>query len=370
MKLQRYFAIFCLFFLSQVAIAACEDVIKLSKTVESRIEKREDFESSAAAYCNEYKNNSSTSKSANYGISYKFIAASMGNSNASESEVASRICSSNLNESFRKNAYDNYIEKISDKAYDAYKSCLELSSANLGFSVNSVIPKEILFSARNGTGVSTPAKMQVDSTIGVECRWLNSQGGLTFELPAGASALMKCTRNTTSSESSITIIDTSMVGRNSITVPWAALDSNGIPINTLNSLSQKVDNAIAALNDTSSSIRSAVVPFSLESCPSGWEEYKPAYGKFIRGIDNSGSTIDPDGKRSHGSLQADMVGPHVHDATLKLGAEPLNGGARHVIAAGAHGANSPTWPAPGLARANSGIESRPKNVALLYCSRK
>ncbi len=35
----------------------------------------------------------------------------------------------------------------------------------------------------------------------------------------------------------------------------------------------------------------SVVPFELMSCPVGWEEYKEAYGRFIRGIDRTRTPI-------------------------------------------------------------------------------
>jgi len=34
--------------------------------------------------------------------------------------------------------------------------------------------------------------------------------------------------------------------------------------------------------------------FALSTCPTGWSEYTAAYGKFIRGIDKSGTNIDAD----------------------------------------------------------------------------
>jgi len=50
----------------------------------------------------------------------------------------------------------------------------------------------------------------------------------------------------------------------------------------------------------------AVIAFDLKECPSiGWEEYKLAHGRFVRGIDNSGRRIDPDGTRAPGSHQED-----------------------------------------------------------------
>lgn len=102
----------------------------------------------------------------------------------------------------------------------------------------------------------------------------------------------------------------------------------------------------------------AVIAFNLSSCPSGWSEYAPAYGRFIRGIDKSGTGIDPDGVRAPGSTQADMVGPvtvggvlvWAYGATLK---QNNTGG---------------STPSSGSV-SSGGVETRPKNVALLYCQK-
>ena len=51
----------------------------------------------------------------------------------------------------------------------------------------------------------------------------------------------------------------------------------------------------------------AVIAFNLPACPAGWSEYTPAYGRFIRGIDKSGSKIDPDGQRKPESYQEDAI---------------------------------------------------------------
>jgi hypothetical protein len=46
-----------------------------------------------------------------------------------------------------------------------------------------------------------------------------------------------------------------------------------------------------------------VSAFNLASCPDGWSEFTAARGRFLRGIDSTG-TVDPDGVRAAGSTQA------------------------------------------------------------------
>ena len=116
--------------------------------------------------------------------------------------------------------------------------------------------------------------------------------------------------------------------------------------------------------------KGAVVAFDLAACPSDeWEEYKLAYGRFIRGIDKSGENIDPQGERNPGSHQDGEFKAHAHDE------HPAKGNNWHTN----YQRNDPqaTWGSErggnkisGLRTAETGgPETRPKNVALLYCEK-
>ncbi len=128
----------------------------------------------------------------------------------------------------------------------------------------------------------------------------------------------------------------------------------------------------------------AVVSFALPECPAGWELYKPAEGVFIRGMDNGDSPYEPldankkpipfDPGRKLEGYEADKVGPHSHDYQLvvhnaagKSGTEPLDmphdpETARTVAL---HQADNPNL--PNDVNAN---ETRPRNIALLYCIKR
>lgn len=110
--------------------------------------------------------------------------------------------------------------------------------------------------------------------------------------------------------------------------------------------------------------RSTVAAFDSDTCPSGWQEYVPAYGRFIRGIDKANSGIDPDGKRIAGSIQDEQFLSHhhtrprgVYDARGRSDASWVDH-ARHF---GYGHVNPPETGTTG------GSETRPDNVALLYC---
>lgn len=106
----------------------------------------------------------------------------------------------------------------------------------------------------------------------------------------------------------------------------------------------------------------AVVAFDLKKCPSsGWQEYKLAHGKFIRGIDRSGTKIDPDGERKPGAPQKDSFKSHFHtqDADIhgKGGGYWMPPPSRHFHHSKSQSKTSSV----------GGAETRPINVALLYC---
>ncbi len=111
--------------------------------------------------------------------------------------------------------------------------------------------------------------------------------------------------------------------------------------------------------------KGAVLAFDAKQCPKGWQAFKPAYGQFIRGIDYSGTNIDPDGERIPASSQAESIKSHTHIqmyADVKGHFSP-NGYdfVPHVTKTGKMGVETNSF---------GGSETRPKNIALLYCVKK
>lgn len=110
----------------------------------------------------------------------------------------------------------------------------------------------------------------------------------------------------------------------------------------------------------------SVVAFNSTTCPEGWREFAPLYGRFVRGIDRSGNKIDPDGPRAPSHIQSDMFASHTHNFE------------EHRTHRRSGKANIDRFDAPwneqGMKQvpttATGGVETRPKNVALLYCERK
>lgn len=122
----------------------------------------------------------------------------------------------------------------------------------------------------------------------------------------------------------------------------------------------------------------AVVAFNREECPAGWSEYGPARGRFIRGIDPTGERY-PDGVRELGSYQADAFQAHRHaidpggipgiyDSTQGSGPD-ARAAAPSYEDRNSHLVLEPT-DSPDGGRVRTGRETRPDNVALLYCERR
>ena len=106
----------------------------------------------------------------------------------------------------------------------------------------------------------------------------------------------------------------------------------------------------------------AIAAFASASCPSGWSEYTPARGRFLRGIDN-GVGLDSGGTRAPGHQQTDATAINGLSATTNaslniLSPQPNTGGA-HDLSRG---------PSAGsVTLASTDTETRPYNVAVTFC---
>lgn len=131
---------------------------------------------------------------------------------------------------------------------------------------------------------------------------------------------------------------------------------------TVQNCAQQAVEAAQESSETVISMRSllptgAVIAFDLNTCPSGWSEYRQAYGRFIRGIDKGVTKTDPKGLRTPGDLQDDELKKHVHGG-LPIKYRGTSGGTYRT-----------KYDQDRNSKPTGGAETRPKNVALLYCRR-
>lgn len=126
-------------------------------------------------------------------------------------------------------------------------------------------------------------------------------------------------------------------------------------------------------NDAGASMTGAVMAFNATTCPTGWTEYLPARGRFLRGIDN-GAGNDPDGTRAPGAGQDDalqnITGSLNVPRARVLGA--TSSGAFDHTSSGSLGATGDTQAGLGVTFdasrvARTSTETRPKNVAVIFC---
>ena len=112
-----------------------------------------------------------------------------------------------------------------------------------------------------------------------------------------------------------------------------------------------------------------IAAFEAVSCPAGWSEYTPARGRFLRGIDTLAAGIDPSGTRAPGNIQEDTL----QNVTGFFGGTNLStDGPFYVDGGSGNFGSSGTGARRNIAfdlslSARTSTETRPKNVAVIYC---
>lgn len=349
-------------FVAAEKIAAdCVDVIRSSRLTTTEVEEESVIKQHAENFCKEYSKSSTTSRSASYGLSYSILAASAGRGSVSAETVASKYCSAKDLSQSRDDTYRKYVETISPIAYSAYEQCVKMSEQDLRIDLDaaSTLPTELSVAISFSSRVSgDDARLSFASSSDVECRWHRSDSDVLV-LKSGSSSLLSCTRDSRARRSYVRIVRED-AGVQSLTIPWRAYSDEGIPIDILQTIRNQYDSLI-------DSVRKAVVAFNSVECPLGWSEYTPAYGRFIRGIDRIGDT-DPDGTRSPGEHQEDEFGKHNHNDGSWNRLSRYDGG-NTVHAPTDNSRGELNIRKGGVIQETGADETRPKNVALLFCTR-
>lgn len=116
----------------------------------------------------------------------------------------------------------------------------------------------------------------------------------------------------------------------------------------------------------------AVMAFNLSDCPDGWDDYELAWGRFIRGIDKGSTNLDPEGRRTLGSTQDEAFVAHNHTrprAVIDMGGLSRIESGGGVPSGNHYGYGHAKYVEIPPTGNTGGRETRPDNVALLYCIR-
>ena len=114
----------------------------------------------------------------------------------------------------------------------------------------------------------------------------------------------------------------------------------------------------------------AVMAFNLSACPAGWSAANGSggtvnlVGYFIRGLDTAG-TVDPGG-RTLASVEGFALQTHTHSFSPGF---VVSGGSGNSTNGGGGLSNNVAASVGGVSGAVTATETRPVNVALLYCQK-
>ncbi len=216
----------------------------------------------------------------------------------------------------------------------------------------------------NTTGATVTGNLTATKFIGDGSSLTNLPDGDTI-----ASGTTSITANGTGSSISLTTAGTTWGYLRSIASYIPNLVSNAVSTTAIST---------STINGAPSSSwtipTGAIMAFDLATCPSGWSEYTAARGRFLRGIDN-GAGNDPDGTRAPGTTQADAFKSHSHgivaaDITDYAAAFTINDNSGDQLASSDNitsGVNA-VMRTSRYGTAAAGVsETRPKNVAVLFC---
>ena len=119
--------------LPNYALANCEAILSLSKVKSITISSKDRFQRRLDNYCKEQRNSSGRSASGGISIGGIGLSGAGGSSNQSYEQY----CQENQNADAAEEAYKQYVESISPRAYDAYEQCLKSTDVDFDLTAQS-----------------------------------------------------------------------------------------------------------------------------------------------------------------------------------------------------------------------------------------
>lgn len=343
---------------ARAQVSDCNELIQLSKVTSQTVSSSSIFQSYEHAFCNDYASYKSNGKAMSAGGAYGPISANFGQSSSSVEAVASQYCESDGSINQSADLYKDYVQQIAPGAYGAYESCITLEHSDITFSFSdqTVQPTYAEYVVNNLDSNNLNSEdITFTASPEISCNWQGrATGQSTYRVFGSGYGRLQCRRHNADSDGFVTMTAAHTPVAH-VGIPWPRYVA-GAPVSVV----QQYDLAIEAANALAASMSGAVVAFNATSCPTGWAEYQPARGRFIRGIDPSGNSVDPSGPRQPGTQQEDAFKKHSHTF-------------QGLAINGTPNASTGTWfgvnPQSTTTSQEGGDETRPKNVALLYCSK-
>ncbi len=379
-KMMKYLILLCsLFTATFIKSEDCTEIIALSRTESIVVDDKVHVEKHAKAFCKEYAKKKGKRDNRSLNASFKMLSGGASSSGISYSEIASKYCDATRKGRRSEQAYKKYIESISPYAYNAYEACIYMkNNSGLTFNVrrNDFLPLEFTMSVHfDADSRNDIADLVVTSSNDVKCVWIE-RGRKKVSIKGDGSRDLKCTRKNSNEPHNIKVTRTDTGSpRDTLSLRWHKYNENNEPVDTLQSLEKKYNDLFSSYNSFKESISKSVVAFHSDTCPDGWEAYKKGYGRFIRGIDPTGSrSIEPDGIRDPGDHQEDSIINHKHKYAHSDDRKGNPDGSKDT-SSGSQPHNS-YWRGNkklkhnGISSSAGSKETRPKNVALMLCVQK
>lgn len=349
--------------------SSCEAIIQMSRVSNSQYYSATKVQAEAQEFCNEFQKYKSSGKLSSIGASYKLFSGNAAKTSSNVEDIASKYCGGSSSNSADQNAHRTYIETIAPGAYLAYERCLAMGSHGVHTTILSRDNSKMILQVSHKTGSSSDKALMTFTASGsAQCAWLDKK-----ELPAervvdgNTTRLIECSRPAGDTTDTTVVVSRQDSGNgDGVQFEWR-LQSQAAKDAELAQMKAQYNELKNELVHTWASLAGGVLAFESTSCPAGWSDYTPAYGRFIRAIDRSAKPIDPLGLRAPGSLQDADLAPHTHSTFgynhehglyKRAGKGNSNFDALNVQAITVKESSS-----------GSGKETRPANVALLFCQR-
>jgi hypothetical protein len=320
------------------------------------------FQQYAQQFCSEYAANHGASSSSGFSLGYSGLSIGLTGADATQDSVYQKNCSGSTYTGNSSAAFQHYFSKYDPQAYEVLQACENMKQRGIEFDVppGSLMKKDLIATVLVNAQMNARPELSITTSADVSCT--TSKRSLTFT----NSITVHCTRPDNNRVSAVSLA-VSNAPVKSLLISWDKMDDDGVPERLFKKLNALVDLAT----------RDSVVAFSTTQCPAGWKEFELGRGRFLRGIDPTGSkAIDTDGKRLPLTVQGDMAGPHKHryddvffSETSAAGPGISTTAVPGGLGAGAYDHDNVGYQMSRETSTNVETETRPKNVAVTFCTR-